>query len=130
MGSLTLPPGERTNLQRKITMSCLLGAPYTGLPRSMPNADQCQNFDSNVDQFRSCNELTVFTNHLFVRFFAIFSMAHVTSYPLYKYISLGNWVQKQAANCVIFLNGHAYNVLIRLPFQCMGLNICNVLLMS
>ncbi len=36
-------------------------------------------------------------------------MAHGTSYPVHKYISLGNWVQKQAANCVIFLNGHAYH---------------------
>ena len=30
------------------------------------------------------------------------SLAHETSYPVYKYISLGNWVQKQAENCVIF----------------------------
>ncbi len=49
--------------------------------------------------------------HLFVTLLNqgfLHSMTHETSYPVYKYVSLGNWVQKQAANCVIFLNGHAY----------------------
>ncbi len=40
--------------------------------------------------------------HLFVTLLKqgfFHSMAHGTSYPMYKYISLGNWVQKQAAQC-------------------------------
>ncbi len=50
--------------------------------------------------------------HLFVTLLKpgfLHSMRHGTSYPVYKYISFGNWVQKQAAYCVISLNGHAYH---------------------
>ncbi len=62
-----------------------------------------------VAEFKAALGIWYWTVHLFAKQGFLHSMAHRTSYPVYKYISLGNWVQKQVANCLIFRNGHAYH---------------------